>query len=150
CAALAGGGLGKDGAKLSAAERARWRQQARQWLRADLAQWARSLDGGYELDRTLAKKILTRWRVEPDLAGIFEPAAPDELSAEERNDYLALRHEVDVVVKRIARLERAAVLQPENTDAQRRPWALLSREGPVEKARVAWQTAVRANPLDHN
>jgi hypothetical protein len=38
CAALAGGGLGNDGAELSAAERARWRQHARQWLRADLAQ----------------------------------------------------------------------------------------------------------------
>src|SRR5262249_31688202 len=102
CAALAGGGLGEDGAGLSAAERARGRPQARQWLRADLAQWARSLDSGYEMDRNLAKKMLTRWRVEPDLAGLFEPKAPEELSADERNDYLALWHEVGVVVQRIA------------------------------------------------
>jgi tetratricopeptide (TPR) repeat protein len=150
CAALAGGGLGNDGARLSAAERARWRQQARQWLRADLAQWARSLDSGSELDCNLAKKMLTRWRVEPDLAGLFEPNAPEELSADERKDYLALLHEVSVVAKRIARLERAFAIRPKNTDYQRESRALLSREGPVEKARVAWQTALDANPLDHN
>src|SRR5262249_10947579 len=90
CAALAGAGLGKDGAALSAAERTRWRQQARQWLRADLTQWTRTLDSGCELDRNLAKKMLTRWRVEPDLAGLFEPNTPEELSPDERNDYLAL------------------------------------------------------------
>jgi tetratricopeptide (TPR) repeat protein len=150
CAALAGGGLGKDGAGLAAAERARWRWQARQWLRADLAHWARSLDSGYEVDLNLAKKMVTRWRVEPDLAGLFEPNAPEELSADERKDYLALWHEVGVVVKRIVRLERAVALRPENTDFQREARALLVREGPVEKARVAWQTALRANSLDHN
>src|SRR5262249_59971558 len=37
CAALAGRGLGRDGAGLSQAERARWRQPARAALRADLA-----------------------------------------------------------------------------------------------------------------
>src|SRR5262249_23152315 len=38
CAALAETGTGKDGANLSLAERARWRQQARRWLHADLDQ----------------------------------------------------------------------------------------------------------------
>jgi serine/threonine-protein kinase len=150
CAALAGSGLGKDGAGLSAAERTRWRQQARQWLRADLAQWAKTLDTGYELDRNLAKKMLTRWRVEPDLAELFEPNAPEELSADERKDHLALLYEIDVVLKRIARLEQAFALQPQNTDFQRESRALLSRDGPVERARVAWQTALETNPLDHN
>jgi tetratricopeptide (TPR) repeat protein len=150
CAALAGGGLGKDGARLSPAERARWRRQAGQWLRADLAQWATSLDSGSELDRNLAKKMLTRWRVEPDLASLFEPNAPEELSADEQKDYLALWYEVGVVVKRIARLERASALQPKDTDFQRESRDLLSREGPVEKARVAWRTALDVNPLDHN
>ena len=46
CAALAGCGLGEDGAKLDEAERARWRRQARDWLRADLAVWALTLDSG--------------------------------------------------------------------------------------------------------
>jgi serine/threonine-protein kinase len=150
CAALAGGGLGKDGAGLSAAERARWRQQSRQWLRADVAQWGRSLDSGSELDRNLAKKMLTRWRVEPDLAGLFEPNLPDDLAADEHKDCFALWHELGVVVKRIAGLERAFALEPKNTDFQRESRELLSRDGPGEKARMEWQTALEANPLDHN
>ena len=44
-AALAGCGRGEDGAKLGDGERARWREQARQWLRADLAVWTKALDG---------------------------------------------------------------------------------------------------------
>jgi serine/threonine-protein kinase len=150
CAALAGSGLGKDGARLSAAERAHWRQQARQWLRADLEQWARSLDSGSQLDRNLAKKMLTRWHVEPDLAGLFEPNGPEELSLDERQDYLALLHEVDMVRERIARLERASQPESRITDFQRESRLILSREGPVEKARVAWQRALAGNPLDHN
>ena len=86
CAALAGAGLGNDGAKLSAAERAHWRRQARRWLRADLAQWARTLDSGSELDLNLAKKMLTHWQVEPDLAGLRDSKASDESSADERKD----------------------------------------------------------------
>jgi serine/threonine-protein kinase len=150
CAALAGAGRGKDWGTLSAAERMHWRQQARQWLHADLAQWARSLDSGYELDRNLAKKMMTLWRVERDLVELFEPSVPEELSPVERKDYVALWHEVDVLVKRIARLERAFALRPRNTDFQSESRGLLSREGPVEMARVAWRTALEANPLDHN
>ena len=90
CAALAGCRLGKDGAALSRAERARWRRQARDWLRADLAQWAKTLDSGSEQDLSLAKKMLMHWQVEPDLAGIRESKEPDEASADERKDDLAL------------------------------------------------------------
>ena len=50
CAALAGCGRGRDGAGLGRAERARWRQQARAWLRADLALWVKTLDSGSEQD----------------------------------------------------------------------------------------------------
>jgi serine/threonine-protein kinase len=150
CAALAGAGQGKDAATLSATERTRWRQQARQWLLADLSQWARTLDSSYELDRNLGKRMLTRWRTEPDLAGLIEPNAPEELSPDERKDYLALAYDFDVVLKRIARLAQAAALHPGTMDFQANSRALLSRDGPVEKARVAWQTALEANSLDHN
>ena len=43
-AVLAGTGQGKDGTKLNAIERARWRVQARVWLQADLAAWQRDRD----------------------------------------------------------------------------------------------------------
>src|SRR3954451_22607542 len=45
-AALAGNGLGNDGAALSDAERARCRQQARDWLQADLTAWEKILSNG--------------------------------------------------------------------------------------------------------
>src|SRR5262249_20915146 len=43
-AALAGTGRGRDVPELGPVERARWRQQALDWLRADLALWADQLE----------------------------------------------------------------------------------------------------------
>src|SRR5262249_17910777 len=97
CAASAGCGLGKDGAKLGAEERARWRNQAREWLRADLAAWAKLMHTDSRVDRDLARRMLTHWQVEPDLAGLRELGALDKLSTEERMDCLALWEEVGVV-----------------------------------------------------
>ncbi len=122
CAALAGCGLGKDGAKLSEAERTRWRKQAREWLRADLAVWAKTLDSGLGgmptplvrdlgvtgtagggmgmARRVLAKKMLTHWRADPELAGLREPSALDKLPTDERKECLALWNEVGAVLNR--------------------------------------------------
>jgi serine/threonine-protein kinase len=143
CAALAGCGLGKDGARLSTEEQARWRRQARAWLQADLAVWARSLDSGFQADRDLARKMLTHWQVEPDLAGLREPQALDELSADERKDCLALWHEVRLVLKRTA--------PPGQTTAPLDPKILiLIGQGKLEEARVAWRTTLEANPVEHD
>ena len=43
-AALAGSGRGDDAKDLGDRERARWRAQARQWLRAELTAWEKELD----------------------------------------------------------------------------------------------------------
>ena len=66
----------------------RWRKQARVWLRADLALWGKTLDSGSEQDLALARRMLTHWQVEPDLAGIRDLKALDEASAEERERVL--------------------------------------------------------------
>jgi serine/threonine-protein kinase len=100
CAASAGCGLGKDGAKLADGERARWRKQARAWLRTDLAAWGKMLAGDSRVDRDLARTMLTHWQVEPDLAGLREPGALEKLSAEERKECLALWKEVAAVLGR--------------------------------------------------
>jgi serine/threonine-protein kinase len=89
-AALAGCGLGEDGAKLDEAERARWRRQARDWLRADLAAWATTLDIGSPAARALVRKTLAQWQVDPDLTGLRESSAMDKLSTDERTECLAL------------------------------------------------------------
>jgi serine/threonine-protein kinase len=98
--ALAGCGLGEDAAELSSAERARWREQARGWLRADLVAWARQLEGGSAAGRHRVQSTLTRWRADPYLAGLREPGALDRLSADERKDCLALWDEVAAVLTR--------------------------------------------------
>jgi serine/threonine-protein kinase len=100
CAALAGRGLGKDGDKLIEAERTRWRQQAREWLRADLAAWATTLDSDSPFARNLAKRMLTNWQTDPDLAGLREPARLKMLAADERKGFLALWAEVGAVLAR--------------------------------------------------
>src|SRR5262249_45512665 len=100
CAALAGCGLGEDGAKLSAAERAHWRKQARAWLRADLAVWAQTLNGRSRAARDLVRRLLTHWQADLDLAGIRESSAMDKLSADERKACLALWNEVAAVLNR--------------------------------------------------
>jgi serine/threonine-protein kinase len=100
CAALAGCGLGEDGAKLGASERAHWRKQARDWLRADLSMWAQTLDSGPPAARVLVKGVLTHWRTDRDLAGLREPGELEKLSVDERKECLALWNEVEVALQR--------------------------------------------------
>jgi serine/threonine-protein kinase len=69
-AAVAGRGGGADGGKLSEPERARWRQQARAWLKLDLAAWTKRLEAAEPAARAEAQKALARWREDPDLAGL--------------------------------------------------------------------------------
>jgi hypothetical protein len=102
CAALAGCGLGKDGAKLSEAERAHWRRKAHEWLQADLVVWSKALDSGRRADRDLARELLTLWQDEPDLAGLRERSALDKVSAEERKEWLALWREVEALLSQTA------------------------------------------------
>jgi hypothetical protein len=98
-AALAGCGRGEDGGELSAAERTRWRGQARRWLRDDLAIWRKKIDGD-PAAKLLVQKTLMHWRTDPDLAGLRQPEALDQLSADEREDCIALWNEVAELLNR--------------------------------------------------
>jgi serine/threonine-protein kinase len=99
-ASLAGCGQGEDAAGLGATERKRWRDQAREWLRADLASWGKALDRDPAAARESVRKRLTKWRVDPDLASLREPTELEKLSVGERNDCLALWAEVSAVFDR--------------------------------------------------
>jgi eukaryotic-like serine/threonine-protein kinase len=89
-AAVAGCGGGADGAALSEPERARWRQQARAWLRADLAVWAKRRQAAKPTDRGEVPKALARWRDDPDLAGLRDPDALNRLPPAERQEWRVL------------------------------------------------------------
>jgi serine/threonine-protein kinase len=149
CAALAGCGLGKDWDKLSAAERTRWRKQARAWLRADLAMWTARLASDSALERGLARRILTHWQADPDLAGLREPHALDELTTDEQNDCLALWHEVRALLKRAGPYPVPAALNPKPTVSKGPSPPILMRLGRLREAEVAWKSILKADPLDH-
>jgi serine/threonine-protein kinase len=83
-AALAGCGKGRDAADLDEPGRARWRKQAREWLRADLKAWTKRLDGADADGRAEVRKALQGWQRNPDLAGLRDAAALEKLSEAER------------------------------------------------------------------
>jgi serine/threonine protein kinase/Flp pilus assembly protein TadD len=66
CAALRAAG---PGARVDR-ERAHWRKQAIEWLRADLTANARLLKGGKARDRQRVRQRLRQWQWDPDLSGL--------------------------------------------------------------------------------
>jgi eukaryotic-like serine/threonine-protein kinase len=101
-AALAGCGRGDDVAGLGEAEKVRWRQQARQWLRADLAAWRKASDGVPDT-RMRAREALMDWQRDPDLSGLRESGALDKLPAEERKEWFALWKDAEALLHRTVR-----------------------------------------------
>jgi eukaryotic-like serine/threonine-protein kinase len=93
-AAQAGCGQGNDADKLDDKERARLRQQAREWLRADLTSWSKQAASDKEADRALVHKTLTHWQGDPDLAGVRDPEALAKLPETERAEWQKLWAEV--------------------------------------------------------
>jgi serine/threonine-protein kinase len=102
-AALAGCGRGEDAAELGDAERARWRRQALEWLRADLTAWTGQLATEPEPGRGKLRQMLEGWQADPDLAGLRDPAALDRLPADERMALAALWADVAAVRSRAAK-----------------------------------------------
>jgi serine/threonine-protein kinase len=99
-AALAGTGQGDDAARLTESERKGLREHAREWLQLDLADWAKKVDTGTPADRIQARKALSQWPEEPDLAELRESDALDRLSADERKECDALWSEVADLLNR--------------------------------------------------
>ncbi len=95
-AALAGCGRGKDKPPPDADARQRLRQQALNWLRADLTAIAAPLDKGTPRETADGPERLGRWRVDPALAGIRDEAALSTLPEPERK---ALRELWSMVLK---------------------------------------------------
>jgi tetratricopeptide (TPR) repeat protein len=69
-AALAGCGRGEDAARFDDRERARLRQQALDWLHADLALRAKQVATSRPQDQVAAQMALGLWLVDTDFAGV--------------------------------------------------------------------------------
>ena len=99
-AALAGCGQGKDEPPLDEPARARWRKQAIDWLKADLAFWTRQVEAGPQQARAAVVQTLQHWKADTDLAGIREESDLAKLPEDERKACRALWAEVEGVLKR--------------------------------------------------
>jgi len=99
-AVLAGCGRGADAAETGEPERAKWRAQARQWLRADLSSLDRLMESDPGAARALGLKRLTEWRGDPDLSGVRDAAELSGLTQEERQDCRALWDQVETALGR--------------------------------------------------
>jgi tetratricopeptide (TPR) repeat protein/tRNA A-37 threonylcarbamoyl transferase component Bud32 len=96
-AALAGTGQGKDAAELAERERARLRQQAFSWLRADLDAWKKKMAIGKPEDRASAKMTLHHWMEDSDLAPLRNAAALVKLPPDERAAWAKLWNDVQTL-----------------------------------------------------
>jgi len=104
CAALAAAGKGADADadQLDDKDRARLRQQTRDWLAADLALWAKHADHKDARVREVVRKRLRQWQTDVDLAGLREPEALTKLPEAERAGWRKLWEEVEAVEKKAA------------------------------------------------
>jgi serine/threonine-protein kinase len=98
-AALAGCGRGLDAGTLDAAARAKLRQQARDWLTADLALWAKQLAKNTPQVRAAVRQTLQHWQTDRDLAGLRAATALAHLPPEEREACRQLWADVAALLK---------------------------------------------------
>jgi serine/threonine protein kinase len=89
-AAPAAAGQGQDATGLDAAERTRLRRLALDWLRADLALWAKQAESGTPPQRAALRQTLRNWQQDPNLAGLREEAALEKLPPAERAEWQKL------------------------------------------------------------
>jgi serine/threonine-protein kinase len=100
-AALAGCGQGEDAAKLDNEERTRLRRQAMDWLRADLAAWAKLLDRDPKQFRAAVTKTLQHWQTDADLAGLRDQDALAKLPQTERAECNKLWADIGALLARV-------------------------------------------------
>jgi tetratricopeptide (TPR) repeat protein len=93
-AALAASGRGVDAGRLGAPERARVRRQALDWLRANLASYAKRAEGDSAEVRASVREQLRRWKGEADLAEVRAQALT-KLPEGERQPWRSLWAEVE-------------------------------------------------------
>ena len=94
-AALAGAGHGKDDPPPDDAAKAKLRLQAREWLQAELATWAKILVSGAADMKAKVAPTLQHWKEDTDLAGIRDEKELAKLPEDERAAFKRLWNDVD-------------------------------------------------------
>jgi Flp pilus assembly protein TadD len=107
-AALAGCGQGKDMNKIDTKERARLRQQALDWLRADLKAYRQVMEKATDKAGPEIAQRMQHWLRVTDFAGVRGPEALARLPEAERPAWQKLWQEVKALRKRAAERPQAA------------------------------------------
>ena len=102
-AALAASGQGQDRPPPDDAERAKFRGQALQWLKSELAAWSRVLDSGPAEMKARVAPTLKHWKVDTDLAGIRDPGPLSKLPEAEQKSWRTLWADVEALLTRAQR-----------------------------------------------
>jgi hypothetical protein len=97
-AALAAAGLGEDAAKLDDRERARLRNQAWEWLRADIVLWTKEVQSNELEDHARLRWSLQHWQNDGELSALREPRSLANLPQAEREAWLKLWSDVAAVI----------------------------------------------------
>jgi tetratricopeptide (TPR) repeat protein len=118
-AAQASQGAGRDAAGLSESERAGLRQQARDWLRAELGAWRGQLDKQPAKARAAVAMQMRHWLRDPDFACVRGAAALAKLPAAERPAWQQLWEEVEALRRRAS--GPAADARPQAREGSPRP-----------------------------
>ena len=86
-AALAVAGKGIEKPPLDEQAKGRWREQALEWLKADLVYWTKQTESGAAEAKTLAHKTLQHWRGDSDLASVRDAQELSKLADAERKEW---------------------------------------------------------------
>jgi tetratricopeptide (TPR) repeat protein len=101
-AALAAAGLAEDAKGLPEKDRAALRQQALNWLRADLAVYAMVAQRDDPRAKAAVQERLVHWQRDPDFTAVREPAALAKLPESERAAWRQLWANVAALQKKVA------------------------------------------------
>jgi tetratricopeptide (TPR) repeat protein len=153
-AALAGCGQGKDARDLGDKERARWRQQALDWLWDDLALRGRQLKSWWPGRARRARRALLRWQQDPDLGGVRDREAVARLPEDERLACRLLWIQVRSLLapagehpsRAIAHYTRALRLDPEDALAHYLRGRAYQAQGQSDQAVADYTEAIRLDP----
>jgi serine/threonine-protein kinase len=102
-AALAGCGQGEEADKLGEQERARRRQQALDWVRADLKAYRRLMDNAADKVSGAVVQRVQHWLQDNDFAGVRGPDVLAKLPEAEREEWQKLWQEVEALRQRAAK-----------------------------------------------
>jgi hypothetical protein len=97
---LAGVGQGEDDPRPDETARNRFRTQARDYFRADLHLYAKTVETGSAGDHQAIIEHLRHWQACPDLAPVRNPEARKKLPETERQEWQALWEEAEGLIKR--------------------------------------------------